>query len=218
MLDLIKRIATEHNMTIVISSHQLHQVERICSRVGIMAKGKLVVDGAIDQLGKKAGGGKFKVEVQLTEVPTPVVEAIKRVRGVLGVERSGDTLVITCTDDLRPQIAKAIVDNNGLLVQMKIQSFALEDIYMKYFKRVSVSGLMTVFKKEIADDFASWRFIILFMLVLLSGVFAIYVAAQNIRSTVTGSTQFVFLALYTTSGEALPSFLTFIMFLLPVVA
>jgi len=135
MLDLIKKIATERNMTVVVSSHQLHQVERICHRVGIMSKGKLVVEGAIDQLGRKAlGGGKFKVEVQLTEIITPVVEAIKKVSGVLGIERSGDTLLITCMEDLRPQIAKAIVNNNGLLVQMKIQSYALEDIYMKYFK------------------------------------------------------------------------------------
>lgn len=80
-----------------------------------------------------------------------------------------------------------------------------------------MKGLMTVFKKEIADDFASWRFIILFALVLLAGVFAIYVAAQNIRGAVTGTTQFVFIALYTTSGEAIPSFLSFIMFFLPVV-
>lgn len=137
MLDLIKRIAQERNMTIVVSSHQLHQVERICQRVGIMSKGKLVVEGQIDQLGKKAlGGGKFKVEVQLAEVTSPVVEAIKRVRGVMGIDTSGTTLVITCNEDLRPQIAKAIIDNNGMLVQMKIQSYALEDIYMKYFKEV----------------------------------------------------------------------------------
>lgn len=80
-----------------------------------------------------------------------------------------------------------------------------------------MSGLMTVFKKEIADDFTSWRFIILFTLVLLAGVFAIYVAAQYIRGAVSGSTEFVFLALYTTSGEALPSFLNFIMFFIPIV-
>ncbi len=135
MLDLIKRIASERCMTIVLSSHQLHQVERICHRVGIMSKGKMVVEGPIEQLGRKAlGGGKFRVEVQLTEIVTPVVEAIKRLRGVMNVERSGDTLFITCSEDLRPQIAKVIVDNNGLLVLMRIQSFALEDIYMKYFK------------------------------------------------------------------------------------
>ena len=37
-------------------------------------------------------------------------------------------------EDLRPQIAKAIVDVGGLMVEMKIQSYALEDIYLKYFK------------------------------------------------------------------------------------
>ena len=49
------------------------------------------------------------------------------------MQKSGDLLLVSCKEDLRPQIAKAIVDNNGLLVQMKIQSYALEDVYMKYF-------------------------------------------------------------------------------------
>ena len=52
------------------------------------------------------------------------------------MERSGDLLLIGCSEDLRPQIAKAIVDNNGLVVQMKSQSYDLEDIYIKYFTEV----------------------------------------------------------------------------------
>jgi len=79
-----------------------------------------------------------------------------------------------------------------------------------------MSGLVTVFWKELADNFSSKRFIILFALVLLAGVFAIYVAAEYIRE-VEVETQFVFLKLYTTSGEALPSFLTFIVFFVPIV-
>ena len=55
---------------------------------------------------------------------------------MVNVERSEDLLLINCMEDLRPRIAKAIVDNGGLLVQMKIQSYALEDIYMKYFTEV----------------------------------------------------------------------------------
>lgn len=90
-----------------------------------------------------------------------------------------------------------------------------------------MSGLITVFWKELADNFTSKRFIILFILVLLAGVFAIYVAAENIREAVTESSKsyfaatetirFVFLKLYTTSGEALPSFLTFVVFFVPIV-
>ena len=134
MLDLINQIARKNNMTIVMSSHQLNQVERICTHVGIMAKGKLVVEGSIAQLSKKAGGNKTVIDLQLAEVTTDIVEGIKKVNGVLKVERKDDLLVVTCLDDLRRQISKAIQDKNGLVVQMKLQSYALEDIYLKYFK------------------------------------------------------------------------------------
>ena len=79
-----------------------------------------------------------------------------------------------------------------------------------------MSGLITVFWKELADDFTSKRFIILFALVLLAGVFAIYVAAGNIREAVPEA-KFIFLKLFTISGEAMPSFLTFIVFFVPIV-
>jgi len=80
-----------------------------------------------------------------------------------------------------------------------------------------MSGLITVFEKELADDFTSWRFIILFILILLAGVFAIYVSAETIKE-VEVETRLVFLKLFTTSGEALPySFLTFMAFFVPII-
>ena len=134
MLDLISEIAKEKKMAVVLSSHQLAHVQRICGRVGIISKGKLVVEGPLDQLGREAlAGGQFMIEVQLTEITPDIIARIKRSDGVVTVERSGDSLLIGCNKDLRPQIARAIVEANGLLIQMKIQSYALEDIYMKYF-------------------------------------------------------------------------------------
>jgi ABC-2 type transport system ATP-binding protein len=134
MLDLIHQIAKENTMTIVMSSHQLNQVERICSHVGIMSKGKLVLAGTLEQLSKKAGGGKMVYDVQLSEINQDIIDAIKNVRGVLSVERSGDILSITCSEDLRRQISRAIQDKNGLVLQMKQESHSLEEIYLKYFK------------------------------------------------------------------------------------
>jgi ABC-2 type transport system permease protein len=81
-----------------------------------------------------------------------------------------------------------------------------------------MTGLMTVFYKELADAFSRWRFIILFALILIAGVFAIYLAAQSISEAVEDMpTELVFLRLFTTSGEGLPSFLTFIVFFVPIV-
>jgi ABC-2 type transport system ATP-binding protein len=134
ILDLISLIAKKNNMTIIMSSHQLNQVERICSHIGIMSKGKLVVEGSIEQLGKKAEGGKYTIEIQLTEVNRDILEGIRSIKGVLNVEHQENSLKISCTEDLRREISRVISDKNGLITQMKLQSFALEDIYLKYFK------------------------------------------------------------------------------------
>jgi ABC-2 type transport system ATP-binding protein len=134
ILDLISNIAKKNNMTIIMSSHQLNQVERICSHIGIMSRGKLVVEGSIEQLSKKAGGGQYTIEIQLSEITQDMIDSMKSIKGVLSVDRVEDVLRIICTEDLRRQISKVISDKNGLITQMKLQSYALEDIYLKYFR------------------------------------------------------------------------------------
>ncbi len=54
ILDLIGRIAKEQKMTIILCSHQLHQVQRICNRAGILLKGQIVTEEQLDKLGGKA--------------------------------------------------------------------------------------------------------------------------------------------------------------------
>ncbi len=82
-----------------------------------------------------------------------------------------------------------------------------------------MQGMMTVFWKELADDFTSKRFVILFLVVLFVVGVTIYVAAQTIREEVV-ETRFVFLMLFTTSGGNLPAFFNFIFiisFLMPII-
>ena len=79
-----------------------------------------------------------------------------------------------------------------------------------------MQGLMTVFWKELSDHFTSWRFMILFAIVFAVGIVAIYFDAQYIRQEVV-ETRFVFLRLYTTSGQAWPLFIFFIAFFMPIV-
>jgi ABC-2 type transport system permease protein len=89
-----------------------------------------------------------------------------------------------------------------------------------------MKGLMTVFYKELADHLTSWRGIILFMTVLLVSVFstlgpsgAIASLREQLATPVQyGIGRFVFLYLFTTSSESMPSFMWFFtMFLIPIV-
>jgi ABC-2 type transport system permease protein len=78
--------------------------------------------------------------------------------------------------------------------------------------------MIAVFRKELADHLMSKRFLILFTLVLLAAIFATYVATQTIRGAVTENTEFVFLTIFTTSGETLPSFTFFLSLFIPIIS
>ena len=56
MLDLIRSLSKEKNITVFLSSHLLEQMQKICDRVGIMIKGNLVAVGPIEELAKKKLG------------------------------------------------------------------------------------------------------------------------------------------------------------------
>jgi ABC-2 type transport system ATP-binding protein len=134
VLELIANMARQ-KVTVVLSSHQLHHVQKICTRVGILSKGHLVAEGSVEELGReKIGGGKLRIEVQVAEPTSKLVKSIKNIRGVTNVESSGDLLLISCDKDLRRQIAKAATECDSLIVQMKIEEYGLDEIYMKYFR------------------------------------------------------------------------------------
>lgn len=81
-----------------------------------------------------------------------------------------------------------------------------------------MTGLMEILWKELADNFNSKRFVILFLLVYLAGIATIYIAAQNIRGSVDESTKYVFLNLFLVSGNNLPfSFPLFMSIFIPII-
>ena len=65
----------------------------------------------------------FAVEAEVTEVTSAIIDAIKTMHGVLSINRSEDLLTIYCSEDLKSQIEKTIMDNNGFLVHIKIHGY-----------------------------------------------------------------------------------------------
>ena len=53
--EIIKRYATEHGVTIVLSSHNMLEVEHVCQRVALLNKGKIVAEGKSQELKEKFG-------------------------------------------------------------------------------------------------------------------------------------------------------------------
>ncbi len=78
-------------------------------------------------------------------------------------------------------------------------------------------GVGVVILKEVSDHLSSVRMRVLELLVVLIALAALYGAIQQIRD-VTAEDPFLFLRLFTTSREPLPSFVSFLSFLVPLIA
>jgi len=134
IIDLIANLP-QMGTTVVLSSHQLYQVQRVCHSIGILSKGKTVIEGSLDQLSREAlAGGNYRIEVETAQPNPGLIDILNKVPGVRKVEAEGNLLLVNADSDLRAEIAKAVVQSNTPLIQMKIQEFSLDDVYMKYFK------------------------------------------------------------------------------------
>jgi ABC-2 type transport system ATP-binding protein len=133
-LDLLASLP-QTGTTVIMSSHRLYEVQRICHSIGILSKGKLVVAGSLDQLGRDAlTDGRYRIEVETARLTPDLIETIKKLSGITHVEADGNHLSISADSDLRTEIAKIVVQSDIPLVEMKIHEFSLDDIYMKYFQ------------------------------------------------------------------------------------
>jgi len=56
MTDLIRTLNRERNISVILSSHHLHHVQKISHRVGIMIKGEMVAEGGMDLLAREKLG------------------------------------------------------------------------------------------------------------------------------------------------------------------
>jgi len=65
LIELIESLNRDRNITVLLSSHNLYQVQKISHRVGIMIKGKMVAEGSIEALAReKFGVGEEKYALE----------------------------------------------------------------------------------------------------------------------------------------------------------
>lgn len=79
------------------------------------------------------------------------------------------------------------------------------------------AGVGSVTLKELADNLASTRMRLLEVLIFIAGAGAVYATIGEVKETV-GEDPFIFLRVFTSAREPLPSFVGFLGFLIPIVA
>ncbi|NWL88219.1 MULTISPECIES: ABC transporter ATP-binding protein [unclassified Paenibacillus] len=147
LLQLISSLSRDQGLTVLLSSHHLHQVQQICDRVGLFVQGQLIACGDIRTLSHQLNDdGSINIEVGTNQWTEPLLSSISGLEGVLEIYRNQSTAeskdneeydlaTIVCDRDLTSQIAETIIRSNADLVYLRRKDYGLDDIYHRYFER-----------------------------------------------------------------------------------
>ena len=95
------------------------------------------------------------------------------------------------------------------------QAVKSANLYGKSKPKCAHGGFSTLYQKELADHFHSARFKLVFGLLILTSLASLYGALGSIADSVSESSEYIFLSLYTLSGSSIPSVASFLAYLTP---
>jgi len=138
-LDLIRELKAE-GVTVLLSSHMLDQVQRVCDRVALFRSGRIVMMGSVAELAVQVLGAGFVVEVEAEGAG--IARRLTAIPGVSNVETvAEDRFRMTAERDVRPDAARAVVAANGALRRLSVDEPSLEAIYARYFQAAQSGGV-----------------------------------------------------------------------------
>jgi ABC-2 type transport system ATP-binding protein len=119
--------------TVLLSSHLLDQVQRICDRVALFKAGRIVMMGSVAELAVQVLGAGFVVEVEAEGIG--IAHKLSTIPGVTKVEKvSTDRYRMSAERDVRPDAANAVVAVGGALRRLSVDEPSLEAIYARTFQ------------------------------------------------------------------------------------
>ncbi|RKQ35701.1 ABC transporter ATP-binding protein [Oceanobacillus halophilus] len=135
LLKMIRKLSEEEGITVLLSSHHLHQVQQICDRVGIFVKGKLLADGNIESLANQLFKEQsFVIHVNASPIDETLIQEIKEIPHVKEAVKTKSGLDVYCKEDVSPAISRSIIDSGASLYQISNKDFGLDEIYHRYFE------------------------------------------------------------------------------------
>ena len=133
-LELIRQLNQRQQITVLLSSHHLHQVQQVCNRVGIFVKGRLLAEGNMETLtGNLFNTDPYVVQIMLKTAFTQTDE-IRQMPGVKNVTVTGELVEISGQEDITPDLVRFFVHKGFDIMSVQKKTYGLDEIYQRYFE------------------------------------------------------------------------------------
>lgn len=136
LLDMIRTLRDD-GMAIMLSSHILDRVQAICDRVALFNKGKIAIEGSVQELAARVLGGGFALQVDSSMEAGAFSALLGSVEGVSSVqaEEPGRFRVLSVRD-VRDAVARAMVNAGAPILRLASVEHSLDEIYRRYFEEI----------------------------------------------------------------------------------
>lgn len=128
--DLIASLSRANGQTVVLATHNLFEAQRLCDRVAIMNKGKILALGSLKELARKLWPVTWVDITFHVKPPDDVVGSLKALRGVIQVSAEDEALAVQVeNEDVIPEVVRHLVNRGESILRVNPRDCTLEDIY-----------------------------------------------------------------------------------------
>jgi ABC-2 type transport system ATP-binding protein len=130
MLDMVQK----HGKTILLSSHNLDEVQRICNRIALIHKGRIRLYGELEKLQKEMSRGEVVIEIE-ESIPEPILNELKSLPGVSSVNQQDRVLHLIIGNGTPVSAVVTLLAFKGVKIeQVKKPEASLEEMYTTILK------------------------------------------------------------------------------------
>jgi ABC-2 type transport system ATP-binding protein len=133
----ISRLANEDGITVLLTTHYLEEADQLARRLAIVDRGKLVVEGAPDQLKGELLGDAIHIEFASAEAESNVRGALNMLDGLSEIVVDGHSLHARAAQGATavPGMLAALESNGMKVASVKVARPSLDDVYLHYTGR-----------------------------------------------------------------------------------
>jgi len=129
--ELLKTVVSE-GRTVLLSSHQLPEVQQMCSAVTVLKEGRTVTEGSVDELGKRLHGGVV-YKAEFDSLGPDLMNELKKIDGVSEITSTEEDVIAILMSkdyDVRPSLARLAVQHGSLLLSCEREEASLEELFL----------------------------------------------------------------------------------------